>query len=97
MAGYEPYCGPAPTPDTLSTSWNFDPFLILVLAAIGIAGMWRLREAHCADKAMRRGAFALAGAAAFIAFVAPLCALTVALFSARTLHHLVLLGLVAPA
>lgn len=97
MAGYEPYCGPAPTPETLSTSWNLDPVLLSALAAIGIAGMWRLREAHPTDAGMRRGAFALAGAAAFIAFVAPLCALTVALFSARTLHHLVLLGLVAPA
>ena len=97
MPEYEPYCGPAPTPDTLLTSWNSDPVLLSALAAIGIAGMWRLREAHPADAGLRRGGFALAGAATFIAFVAPLCALTVALFSARTLHHLVLLGVIAPA
>ena len=97
MTGYEPYCGPAPTPDTLSLGWNLDPFLLVALATIALAGMWRLRKAHCADTGMRRGALILAGAATFIAFVAPLCALTVALFSARTLHHLVLLGFVAPA
>lgn len=97
MTGYEPYCGPAPTPETLSASWNLDPFLIIALGVIGIAGLWRLREAGSSDTIMRRQAFLLAGAAAFVAFVAPLCALTVALFSARTLHHLVLLGLVAPA
>lgn len=97
MSGYEPYCGPAPTPDTLLASWNFDPLLLAMLVALGIAGAWRLRETASPDTGTRRGAFALAGAATFIAFVAPLCALTVALFSARTLHHLVLLGIVAPA
>ena len=31
-----------------------------------------------------------------VAFVSPLCALSVALFSARTLHHLLLIGVAAP-
>jgi putative membrane protein len=97
MQGYEPYCGPAPVPDTLLASWNTDPVLLTALAAIAMAGGWRLHQIASPDARARRGAFALAGAATFIAFVAPLCALTVALFSARTLHHLVLLGLVAPA
>ncbi|MFK8253092.1 cytochrome c oxidase assembly protein [Ancylobacter terrae] len=44
-----------------------------------------------------RGPAALAAAALFVAFVSPLCALTVALFAARGLHHLVLVLVAAPA
>src|SRR5690606_18489990 len=42
-------------------------------------------------------ALILAFAGLGIAFLSPLCAATVALFSARALHHLLLLCLVAPA
>ncbi|MCC5978107.1 MAG: cytochrome c oxidase assembly protein [Salinarimonas sp.] len=97
MPRYEPYCGPAPTPDTLLLSWNFDPVLLTGLAAVTAAGVWQLRDAGSSDIGRRRGAFGLATAGTVVAFIAPLCALTVALFAARTLHHLVLLGVVAPA
>lgn len=39
----------------------------------------------------------LASAALFVAFVSPLCALTVALFAARGLHHMLLILFAAPA
>ena len=45
----------------------------------------------------RRVPAALASGALFLAFVSPLCALTVALFTMRGLHHLVLVLVAAPA
>lgn len=90
-----PYCGPAPSPETLLLSWNLDPALLALLTAAAAGGTVTLWQSRAARD--RQGAFALAMAGAVLAFVAPLCALTVALFAARSLHHLVLLGLVAPA
>ncbi len=90
-----PYCGPVPSPETLLRSWNLDPVLLAALAVGGLVGVVALRRMQAG--ARREGAFALAMGGAVLAFVAPLCALTVALFAARSLHHLVLLGLVAPA
>ncbi len=90
-----PYCGPVPVPETLLRSWNLDPILMGALAAIGLAGIITLHQQQA--RAPRKGAFAVAMATAIFAFIAPLCALTVALFAVRSLHHLVLLGLLAPA
>jgi putative membrane protein len=90
-----PACGHAPLPDGLLHAFTLEPGLLAALAAAGGLGAWCL--ARTAAEARRRGAFGVAGAAALVAFVSPLCALTVALFAARTLHHLVLLGLLAPA
>lgn len=84
-----PYCGPAPAPQSLVLAWNVAPLpLLLVLAP--------LVAAH-AMKGARRVPACVASAALFIAFVSPLCALTVALFAARGLHHLVLVLVAAPA
>lgn len=90
-----PYCGPIPAPETLLRSWNLDPVLLAVIAAAAVGGgvaLWRARAGG-----ERRAAFAVATGGTILAFVAPLCALTVALFAARTVHHLVVLGLIAPA
>lgn len=83
-----PYCGPAPEPGALLTAWNTDPVLGLVLLGALAAGLRGARD---------RRMFGLAWAGLVVAFVSPLCALTVALFSARAAHHLLLLGLIAPA
>lgn len=88
-----PYCGPAPAPDTLLTAWNTDPVLLGLLALAALGGFWRLRGAA----AMRRRAWGVASGVAVLAFVSPLCALTVALFAARGLHHLVVVFALAPA
>ncbi len=88
-----PYCGPAPDPSAWVRAWNLD---LVLLGALGLAlvlGLHLLRR----ESPARRQAHALALGAAVLAFVSPLCAMTVALFSARALHHLVIISLLAPA
>ncbi|WFE76579.1 cytochrome c oxidase assembly protein [Roseinatronobacter sp. S2] len=89
-----PYCGPAPDPGTLVFAWNLDPVL---WAAIGIGtGLGFIHLHQTTAGPTRQRAFAGALGLAVVAFISPLCALTVALFTARTLHHLILIGLMAP-
>jgi putative membrane protein len=83
------YCGSPPTLGTLWGRWNFDPLLLVVLSLVGVVGLWMLRG-------NRRLAFAGAWGVALVLFVSPLCALTVALFSARVGHHAVLTMVAAP-
>lgn len=82
------WCGPAPTAAEWWTQWNVHPgqavLLVLFLGA-GIA----------AARAHRRD-FVLGWAVLVLAFVSPLCALSVALFSARVAHHLLLVLVAAP-
>lgn len=77
------YCGPAPIPEELWARWNLDPVLIAVLALLALA-------------AGRRPSGALGVAALAVAFVSPLCALSAALFSARVVHHVLLVAVAAP-
>lgn len=79
-----PYCGPAPQADGLWAAWNLDP---VVLAALALFG-WALRR-HGARVRIGLGLLALA-------YVSPLCALSAGLFSARTVHHLVIVFGAAP-
>lgn len=88
-----PYCGPPPTPTDWFGSWNLDPVLIGAFLVLGLCGALLLRRA---DKTRKTG-FGLAACAAILAFVSPLCALSVALFSARSVHHLVVIMALAPA
>ncbi len=100
-AGANPYCGPLVAPQDLWVTWNLDPWLIAALLLfLGLVLAARRLELVSGGQGERRsanGAVALAFAGLVLAFVSPLCAATVALFSARALHHLVLLCLVAPA
>lgn len=82
-----PWCGPAPDPGEILSSWNFDPLLILALMTALICGTLY---------AENRRVFFMAWTALVLAFVSPLCAMTTALFSARALHHLLLASLAAP-
>ena len=86
-----PYCGAAPLPAEWLGRWNFDPILVLVLLAMTLVG-WR---ALSGDKPRRR-IFLGAMAALAVLFVSPLCALTSALFSARAVHHALLVAAAAP-
>lgn len=80
------YCGTAPSPDEWIGRWNFDPLLLLALA---LCAAFALRTKH--------PQLALGGVAILaLAFVSPLCALSVALFSARALHHILLVAVAAP-
>ncbi|PXA97631.1 hypothetical protein DMC47_12815 [Nostoc sp. 3335mG] len=82
------YCGTAPTAAIWFSRWNGDPFVVafLVLSALGMTRLPRTR----------RTAGLIATGVLAVAFLSPLCALSVALFSARTLHHLLLIGVAAP-
>jgi putative membrane protein len=86
------YCGPAPLPAELPARWNTDPWLLAALAGLAVA---MAVSSRAADR-RRRAAFAAAWGLLVIAFVSPLCAATVALFSARTVHHLLLVAGAAP-
>lgn len=77
------YCGPPPTPVEIASSFNLDPVLLATLVAMAIA--FRRRTAG----------LAAVGVLA-IALVSPLCALSSALFSARVVHHILLVAVAAP-
>jgi len=82
------YCGSAPVAGDWLGRWNGDPILVLLLLIAAVLTM-RLPVG-------RRGA-GLAGVGVLaITFVSPLCALSVALFSARAVQHLLLIGIAAP-
>ena len=82
------YCGPAAIPDDFWMRWNADPLLIAALAALAFV----VASGRSSDARAGWGAIALM----FIVFVSPLCALSSALFSARVLHHILLVTAVAP-
>jgi putative membrane protein len=84
------YCGHAPDAATIWSRWNLDPILIAVLLALG-SGAAFVRIDGSRRKSMLAG-WAVAAAA----LVSPLCALSVSLFSARVLQHMVLAFVAAP-
>ena len=89
-----PYCGSAPLPGELSTRFNLDPVLI---GALILACAWHLWALNRGGIERRRQAFALGGwLLAAAALVSPLCALSVALFSARVAQHMILILAAAP-
>lgn len=85
-----PYCGTPPAPGELLTRFNLDPALIMVLAALALG--------HFALTRNRRSRLhaACGWLIAAAAFLSPLCALSVSLFSARVGQHMVLVLLAAP-
>jgi putative membrane protein len=85
-----PYCGAAPVPDEWLARWNGDPLLLAAFAAAGAWWWWRLPPR---DSRLPLGIAAILLA---ILFVSPFCALTSALFAARTAHHALLIVVVAP-
>ena len=82
------YCGPAPVPEELWTRWNFDLPVMAALAALAVV-------VGCGRSSDARAGWAAVALMAVI-FVSPLCALSSALFSARVLHHVLLVAAVAP-
>ncbi len=93
MSTVEPfasYCGAPPVPAAMWSRWNGDPVLI---AALGLALVAALRVA---PSRRVRGAVALGWAIGAGSLVSPLCALSVALFAARCMQHMILTAVVAP-
>jgi putative membrane protein len=85
-----PYCGAAPFPGELALRFNLDPLLI---AGLLLLLACQLRLTNAKDSRLP----AIAGwLAAGIALVSPLCALSVALFSARVAQHMILVLIAAP-
>jgi len=89
-APWLPYCGVAPTPAEWTARWNGDPILIALLLLAGVAISVARIGRH-----ERRLALASLVIAALL-FVSPFCALTSALFAARSAHHVALTALLAP-
>lgn len=88
--GVLPYCGAAPSPGELAARFNWDPVLLLVLASLAASHLLYLRNGT------QRLYAAWGWVVATFAFVSPLCALSVALFSARVFQHMVLVLVAAP-
>ena len=90
MAGFVPYCGSPPVPGALH--WNFDLLLVSALLLLAVAHMQFARS-----RGVERGIWARAPRlAAALAFISPLCNLSVALFSARVTQHMVIALIAAP-
>lgn len=90
MESYTPFCGTPPLPGELLGRWTFDPLLLAGLALALVAIWFGAQGAGV----RRRG---LAGwALVALLFVSPLCAASMALFSARVAQHLLLTLVAAP-
>lgn len=86
---WAPYCGPGPAPGEWLSRWNLDPVLLVILAvAFGLV-LWRTSGR---ERLLWIAAVAVLG----VIFVSPLCALSSALFAARTVHHVLLVAVGAP-
>ncbi len=91
MSDWLPYCGPGAVPADLWSRWNLDPVLLAGLALL-TAGLVVATRADPRGRWLGLGAvFVLA-----VSFVSPLCALSSALFTARTIHHVLLVAIAAP-
>lgn len=87
-----PYCGAPPVPADLALRWNLDPVVLAALALFAASQVLGRRDRRGHEQPL-----ALAGAAVLaVAFVSPLCALSSALFSARVVHHALLVAAAAP-
>jgi len=91
-----PYCGAAPLPGELLTRFNLDPLLILALGVLCVCQLIALRK-HQTDGDGHYRVYAVGGwLVASAALLSPLCALSVALFSARLAQHMILILAAAP-
>ncbi|MFZ5727923.1 MAG: cytochrome c oxidase assembly protein [Pseudomonadota bacterium] len=90
QALWTPYCGAGPVPGDLASRWNLDPWLLAMLALI--AALPWIRAAGVE----RRGLWLAGVGALAVSFVSPRCALSSALFSARVVHHMLLIAAAAP-
>lgn len=88
--GYVPFCGAPPLPAELLSRWTFEPALLIGLALALAAGL------GAAPAGRPRGAFLAGWGLTALLFVSPICALSMALFSARVGQHLLLTLAAAP-
>ena len=87
MESYVPFCGTPPFPEDLWARWQFDPVLLAGLAVLAVVlGL----------RAAARGPALLGWSLVALLFVSPICAASMALFSARVGQHLLLTLVAAP-
>ena len=91
MTTWLPYCGPGALPSELWTRWNFDPLVLVGLAALAAVIVVKTRHSQSARWLGLAAILTL-----IVGFVSPLCALSSALFTARTVHHVLLVAVAAP-
>lgn len=89
---WTPYCGVGPTPAELAGRWNLDPVLLAALVLAAVALTLAARRPSSLHPPLLAAALVVLA----VSFVSPLCALSSALFSARTVHHLLLVAIAAP-
>ncbi len=82
-----PFCGAPPLPSELWLRWTLDPWLLVGLALAAVAGFRFARD---------RQRFATSWVIVAVLFVSPLCAASMALFSARVGQHILLTLAAAP-
>jgi putative membrane protein len=87
-----PYCGTAPLPGELLMRFNSDPVLIAALIAAASLQLWAGRR----SPPRRLFCGFIGWMIAAVAFLSPLCALSVALFAARAAQHMILILVAAP-
>ena len=85
-----PYCGAAPMPGALADRFNLDPVLVGALMAVCLWHWFALKKDQ--NRYYALGGWLIAAAA----FLSPLCALSVSLFSARVAQHMILVLAAAP-
>lgn len=88
---WKPYCGAAPVPGDWLAAWNLDPWLLMAAAGGSLAWrlLWRVNARQDSAGLLALGCFLLL-------YVSPLCALSSALFTARVVHHVLLVTVLAP-
>jgi putative membrane protein len=85
------YCGAPPVPGGLMERFNLDPVVIAALLSVTAL---HIRDSRRSGRSVVPVAAGWGVAAA--AFISPLCALSVSLFSARVAQHMILLLIAAP-
>lgn len=92
-----PYCGTAPSPGELWSRWNLDPILLLALLALLLLLSRAVRPRAHRQPDGTAWYWSLSGWLALtLGLIAPICSLSVALFSARVAQHMWLVIVAAP-
>lgn len=87
-----PYCGAPATPADVTQRWNLDPWIFVAFAVAGLLYIG-FKRAAATD---RHASFSAGWLVTLLAFISPLCAASVALFSVRTGQHMILMLIAAP-
>jgi putative membrane protein len=90
VAGFIPYCGSPPVPGLLQ--WNFDPVIIAALLVMTVTHL----QFGARGLGKNRLICAFGWLILSLAFISPLCNLSVALFSARVTQHMIIALVAAP-